>query len=337
MKRALYTVGPNGPLFTGISANGIKDGVHTFEVEGDQQETMGERIVYASTLNIVPSAPIPVPPLSTVSGPAKIKQPDKTQTVDISREPIALKRLKGPSYLDYGQFSSFAPERDEGGTMLGEDVRVVLSQLRDACEGQEEEDTLDDEDKVMDTIDPGIETIETKEPLIITRGTIEKKQAADAEHILKERTEVIDSPLDKIARDLVLLQDLQVYRLENGTNANTAVGDYEKELAESIRKQIATLVNEKGITPDALLPASPLDPSRILHALNPSFKGSLQPISESQQPRLSSQQTIAPGFTKYRGVGRPRLQDVRPLPGMRSASPSTGYRETRKYTKRKRD
>ncbi len=239
---ALVYLGPHAPVFSSL--------VKRSRLEDTVTELSGN----VSSTRIIPAAPIPAPTLAEISKPSLDIVQKTTIQKNIAQHPIHT-HLPTAQWLRYDAFTSFAPRKDEGSSVVPETLanqtwweRVGRDTfyLQKGSELVEEKREVDDMD-----IDP--ELINSWEP---------DPDPKDKDHLYA------------LGKDIEELHAKQAARLaEPRTHPDTA----EIELAESIKSRLADMVGSLPPSTFGVLTAP------VLSVLGPSYQGTL-PSEESYRP-----------------------------------------------------
>ena len=113
LREALYTMGPNGPLFSSIAARDVSTSIAKKLPPALSLPTSTGGSFTASATSIVPNNPMNAPPRRLADTSRKQAHFPYRKRGDFSDK--ALGKLETTKWLEWGAHSSFAPDWDDGG------------------------------------------------------------------------------------------------------------------------------------------------------------------------------------------------------------------------------
>jgi hypothetical protein len=271
LRETLYTMGPNGPLFTSLSLP-----KSTLPSALTLPTATGGTFT-ASTAQIVPTHP-PASPKRGLSESLRTRQTFERRRAGFAEDTA---RVGGTKWLEWGYYSSFAPMWDDGGVSggFGAEWMVVdwaykQSRKQKKTVSQEMEVAMEpiEEDLIDEKLLLEWEPPKPSEDLVVS-----EQEGED-----DEREMSVDDTLDGLRRMIILLGQMQTLRLAGGKSEipddEMALGIFSPNIlmaAENIVTTFQDLIVTHDIPPKSLMSSLPAESYNIIHLSHPEFTGTL--------------------------------------------------------------
>jgi hypothetical protein len=221
LREALYTLGPNGPLFTSIASR-------------DTNVLIASKLPSALTLPTSTGGTFTASSAAIVPTNITASAPSTRKLADVSRERASftnrkrgdfsedsLGKLQATCWLDWGCHASFAPEWDDGGVSGGFGAEGIsldwaYKRLRREKKGKQvKEESKEESEMQVDVIPEAID-----ENLVLQwEGGIDeipKDLVSGTSLVADEREMNVDETLDGLRGMIGLLGQMQTLRIANG-------------------------------------------------------------------------------------------------------------------------
>ena len=332
LREFLYTMGPNGPLFTSIAARDINPLI--------AQKLPSALTLPTSTGGTFTASSATIIPLNVNSVPTPRKLADATRKPasfarkrgDFSEDTLG--RIQATRWLDWGTHASFAPEWDDGGVGGGfgaEGISVDWAYKRSKRRARTQ---VQQEEMVVEPVE---QVIDEKLLLEWTESTPsmvpEVQQEDEKEEEVEEPEMSVDETLTGLRDMIILLGQLQTLRVASG---KLEIPESEKSLgtpnltihtyfpADNIVTTFQTLIVTYSIPPKQLLSHLPSNSYDLLTVTHPQYMGSLpaRKIPQWQPPQQHHHQQQQHQSHHHQQQPQPQRpmyqqqQQPRPLPSL---------------------
>jgi hypothetical protein len=223
LREALYTMGPNGPLFTSIASRDIASLITNKLPPSLTLPTSTGGTFTASSTSIVPNNPVSTMSRTLAESLRKRASFPHRKRHDFSEDNLG--KLQSTKWLDWGSHASFAPQWDDGGVGGGfgaESITLDWAYKRLRREKRPKSDVK--EEVVQEVV---VSEIIDEKLLLEWEEIKPSKDLVDGELIVEDKEMSIDETLEGLRGLIILLGQLQTLRMATG---KTEIPEDEKAL-----------------------------------------------------------------------------------------------------------
>ena len=222
LREALYTMGPNGPLFTSIASRDIPSLITDRLPPSLTLPTSTGGTFTASSTSIVPNNPAPTMSRTFADSLRKRASFPHRKRNDFSED--SLGKLQSTKWLDWGSHASFAPEWDDGGVGGGFGAEwIALDWAYKRLRREKRIKSEVQEEVVEEVVEEPID-----EKMLLEWDEIKpSKDLVDGELAMDEGEMNIDETLEGLRGLIILLGQMQTLRMATG---KTEIPEDEKTL-----------------------------------------------------------------------------------------------------------
>lgn len=217
LREALYTMGPNGPLFTSIASHSLPSSISEKLPSHLSLPTSTGGSFTASSTSIIPNNPSHVSTKRTLLDSERKRNTfGNRKRGDFSDD--GLGKVEGTKWLDWGSYASFAPDWDDGGGVVGaETVALDWAYKRLRRERRRQQQTKTE--AVEEPVEEGTMAIDESidEKLVLEwEGNGPSRDLVDGELVMDDKEMTIDETLDGLRQMILLLGQMQTLRMAMG-------------------------------------------------------------------------------------------------------------------------
>jgi hypothetical protein len=217
LREALYTMGPNGPLFTSIASRDVSATLANHLPPSLSLPTSTGGSFTASTTAIVPLNPANAPPRRLASTSRRLAHFPHRKRGDFSE--LAHGKVQSTKWLEWGTHASFAPDWDDGGVgggygAEGSGLDWAYRRLKRSKKRKENKPEPVKKEPTPEPIDEKLLLEWTEPKLEDVEGDEEDIKEEDVAH---ENGELdIDETLSGLRHMISLLSQIQTLRMAMG-------------------------------------------------------------------------------------------------------------------------